>query len=114
VPLSPALRRVKEALIDANRFEEAARLRDHERELQRLVAEIEADLARLAPEVGLTLSRSVRADRWEYDVRKLAGTSDSWPQQLTRWRKEGWELLAVVPEEAERRAILERRVWDDD
>jgi ATP-dependent Clp protease ATP-binding subunit ClpC len=47
---------------------------------------------------------------WEYDVRALTGRSDTWPQQLLRWRQEGWKLVAIVEEGDERRALLERRV----
>jgi hypothetical protein len=48
--------------------------------------------------------------RWEYAVKTLVGGSDTWAQQLTAWRRDGWELLAAVTEENERRAILERRI----
>jgi ATP-dependent Clp protease ATP-binding subunit ClpA len=48
--------------------------------------------------------------RWEYGVRTLAGPSDSWVRQLSSWRREGWELLSIVEEDGERRAILERRL----
>jgi hypothetical protein len=47
---------------------------------------------------------------WEYTVRTLAGPTETWPEQLTAWRREGWELLTVVEEEGSRRALLERRV----
>jgi ATP-dependent Clp protease ATP-binding subunit ClpC len=47
---------------------------------------------------------------WEYTVRTLAGPTETWPEQLTAWRRDGWELLTVVEEEGRRRALLERRV----
>jgi ATP-dependent Clp protease ATP-binding subunit ClpC len=47
---------------------------------------------------------------WEYTVRTLEGRTETWPEQLTAWRREGWELLTVVEEEGARRALLERRV----
>ena len=47
---------------------------------------------------------------WEYAVRTLEGLTETWPEQLTAWRREGWELLTVVDEEGSRRALLERRV----
>jgi hypothetical protein len=50
------------------------------------------------------------ASRWQYDVKTLEGGSDTWAQQLAAWRQDGWELLAVVPEGNERRAIVERRI----
>jgi hypothetical protein len=43
-------------------------------------------------------------------VRTLEGATESWPEQLTAWRGEGWELLAVVEEDGAHRALLERRV----
>jgi ATP-dependent Clp protease ATP-binding subunit ClpC len=46
---------------------------------------------------------------WEYAVRTLEGASETWPEQLTAWRREGWELLSVVEEEGAHRALLERR-----
>jgi ATP-dependent Clp protease ATP-binding subunit ClpC len=47
---------------------------------------------------------------WEYAVRTLEGAIDTWPEQLTAWRREGWELLTVVQEEGAQRALLERRI----
>jgi ATP-dependent Clp protease ATP-binding subunit ClpC len=47
---------------------------------------------------------------WEYAVRTLEGATESWPQQLTAWRGEGWELRAIVEEDDAHRALLERRV----
>jgi hypothetical protein len=51
--------------------------------------------------------------RWEYGVKTLEGPTETWPEQLTAWRREGWELLTVVEERNERRALLERRVAAD-
>jgi hypothetical protein len=48
--------------------------------------------------------------RWEYGVRTLEGPTEIWPDQLTAWRRDGWELLTIVEEEGERRALLERRI----
>jgi ATP-dependent Clp protease ATP-binding subunit ClpC len=47
---------------------------------------------------------------WEYGVRTLEGPTETWPAQLTAWRREGWELLTVVEEGGSRRALLERRI----
>jgi ATP-dependent Clp protease ATP-binding subunit ClpC len=47
---------------------------------------------------------------WEYAVRTLEGATESWPEQLTAWRSEGWELRAIVEEDGAHRALLERRV----
>jgi ATP-dependent Clp protease ATP-binding subunit ClpC len=47
---------------------------------------------------------------WEYAVRTLEGATESWPEQLTAWRGEGWELRAIVEEDDAHRALLERRV----
>ena len=46
---------------------------------------------------------------WEYEVRTLEGATETWPEQLTTWRRDGWELLTVVEEEGAHRALLERR-----
>ena len=47
---------------------------------------------------------------WEYTVRTLEGPTETWPEQLTAWRREGWEVLTVVEEQGAHRALLERRV----
>jgi ATP-dependent Clp protease ATP-binding subunit ClpC len=46
---------------------------------------------------------------WQYEVRTLEGPTQTWPAQLTTWRREGWELLTVVEEDGQHRALLERR-----
>ena len=51
-----------------------------------------------------------RPQTWEYAVRTLEGATETWPKQLTAWRREGWELLAVVEEAGAHRALLERRI----
>ena len=55
------------------------------------------------------VSRTPRLN-WEYTVRTLEGRTETWPEQLTAWRREGWELLSVVEEEGTHRAIFERRI----
>jgi ATP-dependent Clp protease ATP-binding subunit ClpC len=47
---------------------------------------------------------------WEYAVRTLEGATETWPEQVTAWRREGWELLTVVEENGAHRALLERRI----
>ena len=47
---------------------------------------------------------------WEYTVKTLEGATETWPEQLTGWRREGWELLTVVEEDGSHRALLERRI----
>jgi len=47
---------------------------------------------------------------WEYAVRTLEGATETWPKQLTAWRREDWQLLGVVEEEGAHRALLERRI----
>jgi ATP-dependent Clp protease ATP-binding subunit ClpC len=47
---------------------------------------------------------------WEYTVGTLEGPTETWPEQLTAWRREGWEVLTVVEEDGRQRALLERRV----
>jgi ATP-dependent Clp protease ATP-binding subunit ClpC len=51
-----------------------------------------------------------RPPTWEYAVRTLEGGTDTWPEQLTAWRRAGWELLSVVEEGGAHRALLERRI----
>jgi len=67
---------------------------------------------RRAPRRGGVVRASVPESQphWEFGVRTLAGPSATWAEQLSAWRREGWELLSVVEEDGERRAILERRV----
>jgi len=55
------------------------------------------------------LPPTVAAREWQYRVETLAGPSDSWPEQLTAWSRDGWKLVSVVSEGDEYRAILERR-----
>jgi ATP-dependent Clp protease ATP-binding subunit ClpA len=60
--------------------------------------------------VEVSTARVGEAARWQYDARTLEGATEAWPEQLTAWRREGWELLAVVAEEGTHRALLERRI----
>jgi ATP-dependent Clp protease ATP-binding subunit ClpC len=93
----------------------------------RILVDLGADAAKVRDEViGLLsgtgrrkASRSGRVVRapvpahdvpWEYCVRTIVGPSDTWAEQLTNWRREGWELLTIVEEGDQRRALLERRV----
>ena len=93
----------------------------------RIVADFGADAATIRDEVIGMLSgkgRSPAARRggtvrplgsqhepsWEYGVRTLDGLSETWPEQLSSWRREGWELLTIVEEGGRWRALLERRV----
>jgi ATP-dependent Clp protease ATP-binding subunit ClpC len=55
-------------------------------------------------------ARTAGETRWEYDVRTIAGHSDTWVEQLTQWRQDGWKVLTIIEEGDERRALLERRV----
>jgi ATP-dependent Clp protease ATP-binding subunit ClpA len=104
VGLVLALEEAKQVLLTNQRLEDAAALRERQRDLQRLVREIESDL-RL---VGATTPPRPSLLR-EYGVKDLDGASDTWPAQLSGWHREGWELLAIVPEAGKRRAVLERR-----
>ena len=108
--LALALEQAKLALIEAQRFEAAARLRNRQQELVELAGEIQSELDRLDPEFRRQPPHAADALRWRYDVKTLEGASDTWAQQLSTWRQDGWELLAVVPEGERRSAILERRV----
>jgi hypothetical protein len=56
------------------------------------------------------LEREAEADRWAYRVATLEGSSDTWPGQLSEWRRDGWELISVVQEDGAYRAVLERRI----
>jgi len=104
--VSLALNEAKERLIEEQRFDAAADLRERQRQLQRLVHEIEIDLGRFGLAVARTPPTAVVRD---YDVKTLDGASDTWADQLGVWRSEGWELLSVVQEGGAVRAILERR-----
>ena len=83
---------VKERLIAHGQYDAAARLRNEERRLQRILNGVEAMPA-----------------RWEYEVKTLDGTSDTWVARLEEWRRDGWKLISAVPEGGAIRAILERR-----
>jgi ATP-dependent Clp protease ATP-binding subunit ClpC len=104
--LSVALEEAKRRLIEDHRFEEAAALRERQRELQRLSRTIDSDLRRLGATTSQLPSDSIRR---EYDVKTLEGNSDAWASQVADWRQDGWEILAVVSERDKRLAILERR-----
>ena len=100
---------VRALAIPDQSFQEAAQLGDLQRRLQQVIHEIEATLARLAQEHRFPGHTAVEL-RWEYDVRTLGGGSDAWIEQLSKWRHEGWELLTIIEEGDERRAVLERRL----
>ena len=70
---------------------------------------IRAELMRLLGGPG---RRELASDplRWEYGVRTLEGPTETWPDQLTAWRREDWELLTIVEEDGKPRALLERRI----
>jgi len=107
--LAAAVEDAKQMLAAKQEFEEAVRLRDLQRRLDQVVEEMEASLARVVREHELSVRRD-RDARWEYDVRMVAGPSDTWAEQLSAWREDGWELLTIVEEGGGRRALLERRV----
>lgn len=109
VDLAAALDDAKEFMISKSDFEEAARLRDQQRRLHLMISEVEDNLARLAKEHQLPV-RNPGGARWEYDVRTIEGATDTWVAQLMAWRNDGWELLTIVEEGDQRRALLERRV----
>ena len=82
-----------------------------------ILADLGADAEALRSEVIRTLSgaearrkREPPRSKWEYTVRTLEGMTETWPDQLTAWRREGWELLGVVEEAGRHRALLERRL----
>jgi ATP-dependent Clp protease ATP-binding subunit ClpC len=74
------------------------------------VASIRDELLRLLSGVGREQPAEPPPLRWEYGVRTLVGPTETWPEQLTAWRREGWELLTVVKEDDQHQALLERRV----
>jgi ATP-dependent Clp protease ATP-binding subunit ClpA len=94
-------------------------VRENEGVAARILLDFDADAEKIRNEIismlsgpGRTLQkRGAGSDslRWEYDVKTLEGSSDTWAHQLTNWRQDGWELLAVVTEGNERRAV-ERRI----
>jgi ATP-dependent Clp protease ATP-binding subunit ClpC len=91
-------------------------MREDEGVAVRILLELGASPAAVRAEV-LRLLTSSRGEtggppplNWEYAVRTLEGATETWPEQLTAWRREGWEVLTVVQEDGRQRALLERRV----
>jgi ATP-dependent Clp protease ATP-binding subunit ClpC len=92
-------------------------VRENEGVAARILLDFDADAEKIRNEVIRLLTGPGRRERpesprlnWEYAVRTLEGRTETWPEQLTSWRHEGWELLTVVEEEGTRRALLERRI----
>jgi ATP-dependent Clp protease ATP-binding subunit ClpA len=107
--LLEALEQAKARLIEEQRFDEAAALRDKQRRLDRLLAEIQGDLLELelgGPPPSLS---GAEAARWEYTIRSLEGAVETWPERLSEWRLEGWEVLAITSVDGQQHALLERR-----
>jgi ATP-dependent Clp protease ATP-binding subunit ClpC len=92
-------------------------VRENEGVAARILLDFDADAEKIRNEVIRLLTGPGRRERpesprlnWEYAVRTLEGRTETWPEQLTSWRHEGWELLTVVEEEGTGRALLERRI----
>jgi hypothetical protein len=103
-----ALHETKEALIEANEFEEAARVRNQQRRLE----EQSGKRKSCSFNTNLHTHRQREArkrGRWRYTIVTLEGPSAAWPQQLAELRRDGWELLTIIDEGKDRQALLERR-----
>jgi ATP-dependent Clp protease ATP-binding subunit ClpC len=92
-------------------------VRENEGVAARILLDFDADAEKIRNEVIRLLTGPGRRERpepprlnWEYAVRILEGRAETWPEQLTSWRREGWDLLTVVEEDGTRRALLERRI----
>jgi ATP-dependent Clp protease ATP-binding subunit ClpC len=92
-------------------------VRENEGVASQILLDFGADAEKIRNEVIRMLTGPGRVERpepprlnWEYAVRTLEGRTETWPEQLTSWRREGWELLTVVEEAGLRRALLERRI----
>jgi ATP-dependent Clp protease ATP-binding subunit ClpC len=99
--LAAALQQAKSTAMGEQNFDRAARLDDMQRKLRRVIEEIQDEVGAAPP--------GADDARWEYEVRTLEGSTETWPEQLSAWRHEGWELLVVVEEGGAHRAMLERR-----
>ena len=131
IPFTPRAKRVlelglKEALALSHGYIGTEHIlhglaRENEGVGARILLDFDADAEKIRSEVFSALSGTGRraqpkrtggsdTSRWEYEVKTLEGGSDTWAQQLTTWRLDGWELLAVVTEGNDRRAIVERRI----
>ena len=109
--LVTTLAHAQEALAERQQFEAAAELRRKQRRLVLLAVEIQTALVSIDPPLDPPPSaRDADAARWQYDVKQLEGASDTWPDQLSALRREGWELLAIVRDREARVAIVERRI----
>jgi ATP-dependent Clp protease ATP-binding subunit ClpC len=90
-------------------------VRENEGVAARILLDFDTDAEKIRNEIIRMLSGpGARAAppplQWEYGVRTLEGPTETWPDQLTAWRREGWELLTIVEEDGRRRALLERRI----
>jgi ATP-dependent Clp protease ATP-binding subunit ClpA len=96
-------------LVEEQRFDAAARLREQQRRVNELFAEIQADLEELEPNGPPPSARGDEAARWEYAVKVLEGPAQTWPQQFGEWRRDGWEPVTVTASEGVQQVVLERR-----
>jgi ATP-dependent Clp protease ATP-binding subunit ClpA len=96
-------------LVEEQRFDAAARLREQQRRVNELFAEIQADLQELEPNGPPHSAQGEEAARWEYAVKVLEGPAQTWPQQFSEWRREGWEPVTVTASEGVQQVVLERR-----
>jgi hypothetical protein len=103
-----ALERVKARLLEEQRFEEAARLGEKQRQVAAVLTEIQADLRELDPP-GPSAGHTETAG-WEYDMRALELPAETWAEQLAHWRRTGWELLTIAEVSGAHYALLERRI----
>jgi ATP-dependent Clp protease ATP-binding subunit ClpA len=96
-------------LVEEQRFEAAAVLREKQRRVNELFAEIRADLQELEVDGPPPSTRGDEAARWEYAVKVLEGPAETWPEQLGAWRREGWEPVTITASDGVKQVLLERR-----
>jgi len=103
------LEHAKRRLTEEQRVEEAARLRDKQRRAHELLADIKDDVWELFPDGLSPSARGPDAARWEYAMKALKGPAESWPEQLSEWRRDGWEPVTFAAVEGVQQVLLERR-----
>ena len=58
--------------------------------------------------IGTSDPRGPTEAEWEYEAVALTGSAENWAASLNRLAGEGWELVSIVGEAGEPRAVFRR------